>query len=64
MGNQNSNQSFGTITIQTSKKRFNPQEQVNGTIYLNLIQPFPSNTLYLYLKGIEVVSLKEKKTNT
>lgn len=55
MGNSSlkSDPSFGEVKIKIEKTSFNPGEQINGFIELNIIKPFPSPDLFLQVHGIE-----------
>ena len=50
-----SDASYGQLSIKLDKTKYNPGEQVNGEINLNLVKPFPSNTFNLVLKGEEFI---------
>ena len=54
MGNQStSDKQFGTISIWTEKTMYVAGEQVNGVVNVELIQPFPSTSLFLIVEGKE-----------
>jgi hypothetical protein len=56
---------FGTIYVQLNKPTFSPGEQVDGTIFLNVMSNFPgSNQLVLTISGMEMTRLIERKTRT
>jgi len=44
---------FGNIFIETGKSYYFAGETITGTLYLNLIQMYPGNAIYLKLKGTE-----------
>lgn len=62
--------SYGNIYLNIfNKKTFFPGEKVQGTIFLNLKADYPGHSLYLHLKGHEVIdsistSKVPKETNT
>jgi len=55
---------YGQIYCQTDKSAYFTGETVTGRVYLNLITPYPSNQLYLMLRGREVVHLVIEESET
>ncbi len=54
---------FGTIYIQLDKGSYAPGQQVNGTIFLNVLQNFPgANELWVTISGMEDTLLVEQKS--
>lgn len=54
---------FGTIFIQLDKGSYAPGQQVNGTIFLNVVQNFPgANELWVTISGMEDTKLIEQKS--
>lgn len=45
--------SFGDIAIQFESFKYVPGSQINGFIYLNLLKPFPSDVLDIFIAGRE-----------
>lgn len=65
MGNKvSSDDSYGSIIIETSKKTYSSGDQVNGQVHLNLIKPFPSSQINLIIKGTESAFLTERRQKT
>lgn len=54
---------YGTINIILDKNYYNPGEQINGYVNLNLIKDHPSNILTMYIEGIEYYVIKETEKN-
>ena len=53
---------FGTIHVQLDKGGYAPNEQVNGTIYLNLMQNFiGASEVWITISGTEETHLIERK---
>jgi hypothetical protein len=42
---------YGGIFVKTEKFIYYPGDNVNGFIYLNIISPYPGNTISLQFKG-------------
>ncbi len=59
MGNQLDNGKYGDISIKTKKLYYKPHEQVDGMIYIDLKSEFPSNLIYLILKGSEKIIIND-----
>ena len=54
MGNNvSSDKSFGDVFILLNKSKYIAGEQVNGTINVSLVKPFPSPEIYLIVEGNE-----------
>ncbi len=49
-GNKNQ-MNYGGIFVKTEKFIYYPGDNVNGFIYLNIISPYPGNTISLQFKG-------------
>src|SRR5690348_60895 len=64
MGNSNSSAwaaQYGGVFIQLNNMVLVPSETVSGTIYLNLLQDYPGNTLYISIVGSEQVHYVDKE---
>ena len=48
---------YGQIYLKTDKTAYHAGETVTGTIFLNIIAPYPGNQLFIKLKGKEIVHL-------
>ena len=56
---------LGTVFIQLDKGSYSPGEQVNGTIFLSVIQNYSgASELWLTISGMEDTKLIEQKTRT
>ncbi len=65
MGNKiASDESYGSVIIQTAKKTYFAGEQINGQVFLNLKKSFPADHLNLIIKGEKKVIFTERKTET
>ena len=54
---------FGTIFIQLDKGSYSPGEQVNGTIFLNLVSNYVrANQLWVQITGLEETKLIEQRS--
>jgi hypothetical protein len=50
MGQSESKQ-YGFIFIRTDKPFYYAGDTINGSVYLNVTQPYPGNTIYLKISG-------------
>lgn len=56
---------FGTIYIQLDKGSYSPGEQVNGTVFLNVLQNLPGcQDIWVTISGMEDTKLIERKERT
>jgi len=55
---------YGKICLQTDKTVYSPGDTVTGTIFLDLISPYPGNQLFLKFKGKEVAHVVQEYQTT
>lgn len=53
---------YGNIFIKLDKEEYYEGEQLNGEVYIDLVDEFPGNELFLRLKGKEVVHFVESES--
>jgi hypothetical protein len=51
--NKDSSQ-YGNIFIQTDKPYYFAGDTVTGNVYVNILQPYAGNTVYIKIKGQEM----------
>ena len=64
MGNSKSSPSFGDVYIQLNQDCLIPGDTLTGTIYINLIAPYPGSKLCLKMKGTEYAHWVDTDTQT
>ena len=62
MGNNLPASAFGNIYLKTNNPFYYAGENVTGEIYLNLVESFPGNSIFLKIKGKEECEFDEVKS--
>ena len=61
INNQTKIDFYGSIYFETEKEFYYPGEIIKGKVFLNLIDEFPSNMIFIKIKGKEQTEFKNNE---